>query len=142
MSILIASTPKESFYRDEQIPVVLSSVEMRFWVLREEHWQRYKVNWEVDMHDDGQVATFSCFGRSGFPGNETKGNGAKALTEVLALADEMKLNLHMWTVYEKLIPYYEGFDFIQTVHSGGGLWRFQRAYKQCSKNCTVCLCEK
>jgi hypothetical protein len=104
-------------------------MEMRFDRLLEQHDRLYGVNWSIRIDDALEMATFCSFNRSHFPLQTGKGNGAIALKEVCDLADELKLHMYLWTLYEPLVEYYERFGFDQTIHSGCGMWRFIRRYK-------------
>lgn len=107
-------------------------MQVRFDTLLESH-RRLGVHWSLRVENDMETVTFHSFMRT-FRGTkrdkETKGNGAIALDGVCALADDLKLKLRLWTIYEPLVEYYERFGFQQTHESRPGNWRFERPYKQ------------
>lgn len=89
--------------------------------LNERHRKVYSVNWSVHSIEDKE-AKFSCFYRYGEVGR--KGNGAKALQEVIDLTDKWGLNLTLFAQYKgntprKLVSYYAKFGFKLTGDNFG-----------------------
>ena len=83
--------------------------------LNVKHHSLYGVTWDLSIRDT-HPAYFSCFYRY----KETeKGNGAKALREVLDLADQFGLAIELFAQEQKdtpgkLVSYYEQFEFVKT----------------------------
>jgi hypothetical protein len=83
-------------------------IEHAFAKLRDAHESSLGVYWQMGYKAFGLEWAFYSFGR--YPG-AAKGNGAKALTEVCALADEFGIELSLWCE-PVLIPYYQRFGFV------------------------------
>ena len=79
--------------------------------LHKAHRQHLGVHWDIkDLTDYGLPYFFQSFQRGhGAP----KGNGAKALREVIQLADQLGHELTLCTFGERLLKYYREFGFIQ-----------------------------
>lgn len=90
--------------------------DLRFEAIRLDHQQRLNVRWHYTPELDGSIL-FQSFFNMGYDMKkphakyEGKGNGAVALKEVCALADEFGVKLVLWTIYPLLYGYYEKHNF-------------------------------
>lgn len=82
-----------------------NNILLEFEMLRTKH--RKTVRWQVSHGRYGLKWSFHSFAR--LPGS-VPGDGARALTEVCALADKFGIALALWCIVE-LIPYYAEFGF-------------------------------
>ena len=95
---------RKSLYLDD----VADVVQGRFNDLSRRHWER-NVGWGVSDQIQRGYWVFHSFGNYG----QVKGRGAECLREVCALADELGVELHLWTGSRALHPYYESFGFVK-----------------------------
>lgn len=88
--------------------------------LRERHQDTLLVSWSIHDINNGKAKFSAFFRREGSP----KGNGAKALKEVVALADKLGLELELFAQFrgnnpQKLVKYYMQFGFRRTGDNYG-----------------------
>ncbi len=85
-----------------------------FFQLRDSHYEKLGVNWSIDLRRDGS-AYFSCFQRRS---DAPKGNGAKALKELLDIADKNSIPVELFAQDRsdngRLVAYYRQFGFEKT----------------------------
>lgn len=81
--------------------------------LAEAHLKHLGVHWDMMPSYRGLDNCFSSFTRNA---SAPKGNGARALREVIALADQLGHELTLFTSGEKLTAYYQQFGFVREAH--------------------------
>lgn len=82
--------------------------------LEERHETNLGVSWRVspDPSNEGAVYFYS-FRR--YPGAK-KGNGKIAMAQIIKAADRLGITITLWTIVDKLRPYYESFGFQEQVN--------------------------
>jgi hypothetical protein len=120
----------KSLYRDDVANVAeemldpalaRKNIKARFDALARRHRQETNVGW--GLADRGDRWVFHSFGNH----SGVKGRGARCLEEICALADNISIELQLWTASEALYPYYESFGFVRRRQMDGGVQWFDRS---------------